>query len=270
MSPSKLSLHLSGYPDGIYERLAPAHLHCIKIFNQTSEMNVERLRSVLAPGALMVYRHYTVENYDTITADQFVDELIRAGLLGDGGKLARRGLIWEGINEPECHSPEDLQCLGDWYVRFGERMHALGEKTAAFSFSTGNPTKDLLGTLGVLAPGILANDYIALHEYLLNAFWYREIWNHLPVKKPVLFTEGGYDTAGDPFTSGYHAHNITDDQMMVMLADYDAELLKDDYVMAVLLYQVGDGNWPSFELQGMVPRIVAHVCDQGGGAPGAF
>ena len=167
--PSKLSIHIRDYPSNIWDAVGRMQPRVIKVFNHTSDMNIDTLKRVAHP--LVIFRQFTnLNDFQSHTADEFVAELTRDG--GALSKLAGRGILWEGINEPgigQDGSPADrarAEALNTWYLRFAELMHARGEKVAGFSWSTGNPTdKQLQWIIPLITPAAAAVDAHALHEY---------------------------------------------------------------------------------------------------------
>ncbi len=264
--PSKLSVHLSSYPTNTFDILARMQPSVVKVYNQSSEMNVDEIRR-LCPNTILVYRQYTNLDYHA-PADAFFAEL------GDTfNKLRGRGIVWEGINEPIVNTVDDAQALNAWYVRFAQLMRAQGELVAGFSWSTGNPTPDKLALIiPHLAAAAAACDVHAFHEYYSAAGqqndWtrYRNFERALPAasRKPVLITEAGYDDGGDPRTSGYRG-KLTNDEYLNLLRAYDALIQQDPYVLGATVYQWGDGAWPSFELAPLINTFADLVANAGGG-----
>jgi hypothetical protein len=122
--PSKLSIHISGYPEGIYDIVHRMQPRVLKVFDYSSEMNIDALRRAARP--LIVYRQYTDLTFDNSTADQFVKELERDAL----PKLKGRDLLWEGINEPGLGGEDtpghrrQAEQLNAWNLRFAELFRA--------------------------------------------------------------------------------------------------------------------------------------------------
>jgi hypothetical protein len=263
--PSKLSIHLNAYPNRVYDVIARMQPSAVKVFNQSSEMNIDAIRAH-SPNTIIIYRQYTNLDYHS-PADAFFAEI------GDTlNKLRGRGILWEGINEPVVNSPDDARALNAWYVRFAELMHAQGEMVAGFCWSTGNPVD-----FGAVVPHIVeaaaAADVHALHEYYSTwggeKDWcrYRAFEAALPThaRKPVVITEAGLDDNGDPHTGGYRGKKSYQEYIEI-LKRYDTLLLQDPYVLGATVYQWGDGSWPSFELAPMIDRLADYVASVGGGA----
>lgn len=263
--PSKLSIHLSGYPERAFDILERMRPSIVKVFNFPSEMNIDAIRA-RSPGTLVIYRQYTNLDYHA-PADLFFAEI--ADSLS---KLRGRGILWEGINEPIVNSVQDAQAINAWYLRFAELMHAEGEKVAGFCWSTGNPVR-----LDEVVPHIVeaaaAVDVHALHEYY--SLWgaehdwarYREFEAALPTyaQKPVVITEAGLDDNGDAYTGGYRTKKSAQEYLELLKA-YDALLMEDPYVLGATIYQWGDWNWPSFELDPVIDLLAEYVASVGGGA----
>jgi hypothetical protein len=259
--PSKLSFHLMGFDSRIFDYLTQMQPSLVKIFEFSSDANIDEIRR-RCPRTLIVYRPYTNLSFND-SADTFI-----AQISDTLNKLAGRGIIWEGLNEPILTSEADARAVSNWYVRFAERMHARGERVAAFSFSTGNPP---LQYIPLLLPAIVACDYIALHEYYHptngKVDWarYRAFRAQIPVtaRKPILLTECGLD---DGRNNGWRAY-LSADAYLQILKEYDAELMQDSDVLGCTIFQYGaGGTWQSFDLTTIGDRIAQYVADQGGGA----
>ena len=155
--PSKLSVHLSAYPNRVFDILQKMQPGVVKVFNQSSEMNIDEIRR-RCPNAIIVYRQYSNLDYRA-SADAFFAEI--SDTLN---KLRGRGILWEGINEPVVNSIDDARALNAWYVRFAQLMHAQGELVAGFSWSTGNPTPDKMNmVIPLILQAAAAVDAHAFH-----------------------------------------------------------------------------------------------------------
>ncbi len=261
--PSKLTFHIIGFDQRVYDYLQQMQPSLVKIYEFPSEANIDEIRR-RCPNTYIVYRQYTNLNF-TDSADAFVAELDDAL-----NKLSGRGIIWEGLNEPVLNSEQDARALCDWYVRFAELMHARGERVAAFSFSTGNPP---LEYVPLLVPAAVACDYLALHEYYSPSIGaadltrYRAFRARLPraARKPILITECGVD---DGRNNGWQSY-LSPDAYLALLADYDRQLLQDAYVIGATIFQYGGGApWQSFDVSMLGEQIARYVAEQGGGARG--
>jgi hypothetical protein len=271
--PSKLSIHISGYPEGIYDIVHRMQPRVLKVFDYSSEMNIDALKRAARP--LIVYRQYTDLSFDNSTADQFVKELERDAL----PKLKGRDLLWEGINEPGLGGEDtpghrrQAEQLNTWNLRFAELMHERGEKIAAYSWSTGNPTDaQLEWIMPYLIESAAAADAHAFHEYARSAGenplrdWgrYRAFEAALPpaARKPVVITEAGIDDGGP--LAGYR-EKLTEEQFIALMEQYDRVLSADDYVLGATIFQLGDPKWPSFEITAALEPLARAMERRGGG-----
>lgn len=262
--PSKLSIHLSAYPDHVFDIVGRMQPTIIKVFNYPSEINIDAIRA-RSPRTVVVYRQYTNLDYRS-PADAFFAEMQDAF-----NKLRGRGILWEGMNEPVINSVDDASALNAWIVRFSQLVHAAGELVAGFSWSTGNPPQ-MDTFLPILTPAAAAVDVHAFHEYFSTwggeRDWgrYRLFEAMLPpgARKPVVITEAGLDDNGDPQTGGYRGKKSLAEYLDI-LERYDDILLQDPYVLGATVFQWGDGNWPSFDLTPMVDTMANYVASTGGG-----
>ncbi len=277
--PSKLSIHIRDYPEGIFDAVGRMQPSIIKVFEHDSEINIDALRRAARP--LVIYRHFTDNNdFQSHSAADFVAELEQRGTLD---KLKGRSILWEGINEPgigEAGTEADrarARALNDWTVEFARLMHARGEKVAGFSWSTGNPTDNhLRWIIPLITEAAQVVDAHAFHEYAKprsptpQSDWgrYRLFERALPpeARKPVVITEAGIDDMGDANTSGWRAQGLTPRAYVDLLASYDTLLAPDDYVLGATVFTLKDPGWPSFEIDGEALTTLAdHVAAQGGG-----
>ena len=96
--------------------------------------------------------------------------------------------------------------------------------------------------------------YLALHEYgaermdtnfLDQAGRHRQVYSQYGLTIPLIITETGIDSNGDPNTGGWRAHtNATD--YFNQLKWYDAELQNDSYVKGAIIFSYGFYNWGAF------------------------
>ncbi len=262
--PSKLSVHLSGYPNKTFDILEKMQPSVVKVFNQNSEMNIDEIRRRCS--ALIIYREFVDVDYHQ-PADVFY-----AKMKPSLDKLRGRGIIFEGLNEPVTNSIDDSKMLNAWYVRYAQIMHAEGEKVAGFSWSTGNPTPAKWDSiLPYVVDAAAAVDVHAFHEYY-STFGGQRDWGHyrafekaLPAyaRKPVVITECGLDDTGQP--NGGYLGRISVSDYINILKQYDQVLLQDPYVLGATIFQWGDGSWPSFDLSPAIGPLSDYVVSVGQG-----
>jgi hypothetical protein len=263
--PSKLSIHLSSFPNQAFDILEKMKPSIVKVFNFPSDINIDEIRR-RCPHVVIVYREFVELDYH-VSADAFYFKIADSI-----AKLRGRGILWEGLNEPFVESIDDAKALNAWYVRFAQIMHAEGELVAGFSWSTGNPTPAKWDSIvPYVVEAAAAVDAHAFHEYYnsthLGQDWgrYRRFEQAMPTsaRKPVVITEAGYDDNGQP--NGGYLGKLTNDQYMQLLAQYDQILLQDPYVLGAAVYQWGDGHWPSFDLTSIVNQFSDYVVAAGKG-----
>jgi lysozyme len=262
---SKLSFHISradGFDDKIFGLLEQMQPSVVKVFEMNSEMNIDEIRR-RCPGTLIVYRQYTDLGLDS-TADAFVAEMDAQGTLA---KLGRRGVIFEGLNEPILKTLADAQKCNKWFARFAKILHDRGEKVGTFSFSTSNPPPALVPAL---AEAAAMADYHTLHEYKDPVYGggllgYRAFWAAMPAyaRRPIIITEGpGIDDGGN---NGWLKY-LTVEQYMALIAAYDAEALRNDYMLGATQFQYGPGApFGSFNVMSIGRQIADYVVRSGGG-----
>jgi hypothetical protein len=194
---------------------------------------------------------------------------------------------WESFNEvlPGTAPPEQKRMYDEFQVAFAEPIKQAGFEPVAMNFGTGNMLgEDFLNYF----PGTLETyTYLGFHEYDWPDMWrlhrenieqkgeegmwltlrYRRIMREVrPVygdQHKVLITECGMTQGvhpGRPDVGPWHeSHPISEDQYWQSLVWYNGELLKDDYVLAAMLFVAGAvWPWESFEhLGGVVDRLEA-------------
>lgn len=160
---------------------------------------------------------------------------------------------YDPLNEPVVGTPSQARWLNDWMIRALEIANEYGYKLALFSFSDGSPEYDLWQYLfGALRLGKQSGSILSLHEYgieynliernpdgsltentIHNSLRHRKIWELLPedCRIPILVSECGCG-------NGY-AVPLTGDAYLNDAIEYDKEIMKDSYVIAGCLFQLG-------------------------------
>lgn len=182
--------------------------------------------------------------------------------------------FWQGVNEPIVKSPEAMQRCAAFDAERARIMDGHGFKVVVGSFSVGNPH---LGYWNQFLPALeAARQYggaLSLHEYAWPTLdhgwpWYllrhRKVylgepshgWLGLPdhlKTLPLLITECGLDgliEQGDPPRGWQVLYGDDPDEYLRQLAWYDAELLKDPYVIGAAIYCLAppDIQWKSYDI----------------------
>ncbi len=278
---SKLSLHISDWlnPELTYEFIERTRPQLIKVFGDAGLDDAKiREAKTRSPASVFVGRMYFPEQGIERDEKTPVDTVFHYDPLADArnafnqmrGIIEKtRGLVnvWEGYNEIPIDTAHPLtererqkaRNYNLFTVEMARLMHEAGLQYAAYSFSTGNPVHVELWDL--LADGLRASDYLALHEYIApdEAFSefdfsmcnrYRQIYARVPenARKPILITECGADYLGQQGFKG----KISVPKYLSMLGQYDAELMKDAYVVgaSIYCYGINASQWKTYDIGG--------------------
>lgn len=278
---SKLSLHISDWlnPELTYDFIERARPAVIKVFGDAGLDDAKiREAKTRSPATVFVGRMYfpnqgierderapvdTVLHYDAIADARDAFNQMRGIIEKTRGLVT----IWEGYNEIPIDTEQPLterehqkaRNYNAFTVEMARQMHEAGLQYAAYSFSTGNPVH--LELWDLLEDGLRASDYLALHEYIApNEVWsefdfsmctrYRQAYARLPenARKPLLITECGADYLGQ---QGYKG-KISVPKYLSMMAQYDAVLMQDPYVVGATIYCYGINapQWKTYDIGG--------------------
>lgn len=293
---SKLSLHIMNWDpvertNAFLERAQPPLLKVMD--SGLNDSKIEDVKRNIAPGTLVIGRIYfehqqapTDENlttYDPVGAAQATFGAMQEQI----GKMGWLVDVWEGLNEIAVDEDGPVkpnhrrraQLLSEFNVQLANLMHGAGKKYAAYSFSTGNPNN--LSIWDDLLPGLMASDYLALHEYIFPTQdyqvpdigmcnRYRKIYARLPAaaRKPILITECGADLHGmTGAEGGGYKNKLSEPKYWQWLAAYDAELMKDPYVVGATIYTHGASDgWETYDISDSFTRLmtneIANLPDQ--------
>lgn len=249
------------------------------------------------PDGLVVFRKwvntaqkppYTLGQDPTTCANDFWSTVLAPTL--DALTPADRALIdyVEGPNEcentPCWGTVAGAQWFGNFWVRLADVIADHGYKPCAFSIPVGNPPGDeslVHQQLDAIVPGLRAckarSGAWSYHAYtnsysteIGTEIWfslrYRQFYSYFAqlypdlADMPLLLTEGGIDTGGDPHTSGWQAH-VDATTYESWLTWHDGQLQQDTYVLGVTLYQIGDGWWSSFDLEPIAGWMAGYLDD---------
>ncbi len=278
---SKFSLHISDWlnPELTYEFIERTRPAVVKVFGDAGldDMKIREAKT-RSPASVFVGRMYfphqgiekdetapvdTVFHYDPSADARSAFDPMR-GIIE---KMRDLVTVWEGYNEIPIDTQAPLtererqkaRNYNAFTVEMARLMHQAGLRYAAYSFSTGNPVHIELWDL--LLDGLRASDYLALHEYIApNETFsefnfgmcnrYRQIYARLPAdaRKPLLITECGADYNGE---QGYKG-KISVPKYLSMMGQYDAELMKDAYVVGatIFCYGINDPDWKTYDIGG--------------------
>ncbi len=182
--------------------------------------------------------------------------------------------FWQGVNEPIIQSPEAMARYAAFDAERARYMAGYGFRVAIGSFSVGNPELAYWRQyIPALEAALQYGGALALHEYAWPTLdheweWYllrhRKVyfgdpehgWEGLPdhlKTLPLLITECGLDgliEQGHPPRGWKVLYGDDPDKYLRQLAWYDAELVKDTYVMGAAIYCLAppDSQWRSYDI----------------------
>lgn len=215
----------------------------------------------ISPNTFILGRHYLDDgeqlyfDQPELRAQQFFERL-RA----DAERM--RGIYdaWMGYNETVIKDAPEARRLSRFYARWGDLMREQGLRSAAYSFSTGNPAAGFPDPNGngdepnlwqYLDEGLCHCDYLSLHEYsapnLHNlegylCLRYRRVYELLPAAaiKPLLLSECGIDggVLGSATAQRGWSFFTSEEGYLSELQWYDEELQKDDYVFGATIFSM--------------------------------
>ncbi len=246
-------------PHGI--RTTDAGLRWARKASIVKQIDSADLLRVAPDWAIRVYRKY-YQHQDVMAAR--------------GGAAVARDIIasLNGYNHPRLY----VEVFNEWRQRIDEIayhvdvlaeavpvLHAAGYKVAGFSFSTGNPEREVWQY--IKAHNYCGVDAIAIHEYwgeqgfsTWNALRYKRAHDWLGEGHPsFIVTECGRDAVeGGEGKPGWKAQGISAERYLAELLAYDAELQKDDYILGATVYATGTyDDFKDFSVDELVDRLPA-------------
>lgn len=167
------------------------------------------------------------------------------------------------INEPGRSDVEGLTWLCNFYLGAMQRADEVGVKLCIGEWSAGMPP---------IAPNFISlytpmlryaaqhGHILGLHEYSLNGpmigsplcLRYRSLYAALPAdaRPKLMISEAG---PGAGYNTGYTGQAYID-----VVAAYDAEVMKDPYVLGVALFKLGKGE---SDMAAVMPLLTQYVID---------
>lgn len=265
---SKIGLH--------FQQLPPWHKAVV------NESQVQWVKMIDPSGAYPYSRPVNVIGRLWIGGDDVEMGYVRQGAAGADEyfsmllpryKAAPWVTVWEGPNEPAPWWHE-LPALNAFSTRWAQHMRAAGLKVAVGGFSAGQPDWNHMVQM---RDALAIADYWHLHEYSQPTMQtdagalclrYRRFVQELRAAgvrvPPLLITETGIDGgAVTPERQGQAKPKkgwktfATREQYQAQLAWYDAELCKDDYVVAAVPFVSGPvGEWADFDVDESLARWI--------------
>jgi len=294
-SSSKLGIHLIANNTAGVTQICNAHPRVIKILDTHGQMmSAARNYKAGTPEGIVVLRVYTTRRY-SISDDPAVSANDFAGtvLLPAYSALspADRALIdyVEGPNEcdstPCWGSLTEARWYNDFWVTLAPMIADAGFRPCAFSIPVGNPpgsVSEMQQKLAAIVPALRVckqrGGAWSYHAYTPNwstdvgfQIWYslryRQFYSYFAqaypdlLDMPLILTECGFDSGGDPYNSGWQA-NGTAGQYQDWLAWWDGQIRQNSYVVGSTLFQIGSpGTWPSFDLEPIAGWMAGYLGD---------
>jgi murein DD-endopeptidase MepM/ murein hydrolase activator NlpD len=171
---------------------------------------------------------------------------------------------YDPLNEPVPQTVNEAEYLNRWMIKALEIAHSHGLKLALFSFAFGTPDYGIWQYLiQALQLGKQYGAILSLHEYsksgpMMEAvdkefvLRYRKVYTLLPdsAKLPLIISEASPDNG---YGMTFYGQAWVDD-----MATYDAELMKDSFVLSACGFQLG-GN--ESNLVDALPNLTQYIVD---------
>lgn len=250
----KLSFEVNAWTPGTLAAIIRAAPDYLKVLELNHDSLVAYKKAV--PHGKVLYRRYVkyqpldnpVANANTFADDVISDLKNYAGLVD----------IVEGYNE--CGLWADAVNFNLFTVQLANRMHAVHLEYCCGSFAEENPDMSLWH---VYLPGILASDYLGLHEYSAptmqdaqgtRCFHYRQVYTYLKTKVPnlkIMITECGIDGGViGKAASGFQQFG-GEAVYLPQVKWYTEGAAQDSYIVAIFLFCCGtsDPQWNGFDVK---------------------
>jgi hypothetical protein len=286
-STSKLSVHLDTHYTAGARRIVAAGPQVLKILDLNGEMlaAVHDYKTAYPDGiiVLRIYTqaHYRLQDDPAGAAQDFWDRVLwppLARLSVDDQQLID---FLEGPNEgdstPTWGSVPSATWFGQFWAALAPLMQAHGFRPCVGSIPVGNPpgsVQEMESQLEAFTPALYAAQAAgggwSYHAYSLEystdegieswySLRYRRFYDFLNrnhpdlASLPMILSEGG--AGRDGWRSDGDAARFED-----WLTWFDGEISRDDYVVGVTLFEIGDPQgWPSFDLEPITDWLAAYL-----------
>jgi hypothetical protein len=217
-----------------------------------------------SPTTKLVYRtqQYGADNGAMYQGDAIAAGRARVDQCIDNWRLNPAD-FYSADNEPGRSDAVGLQWLCDYNIGQMQRADELGVKLGIVAWSTGMPplTPELIALyLHMLRYAMAHGHILLLHEYSLNGpmignplcLRYRQLYAALPAdaRPQLVISEAGPDAG---YGMGYTGQAYID-----VVAAYDVETWKDEYLIGVALYALKHGE---SNMADVIPLLTDYVVD---------
>jgi len=187
---------------------------------------------------------------------------------------------WQATNEPFVGERTFRLMFSEFMLRWSELMHGDGHVTGGGALSIGWPDKKVAHVVELL-PGILAGEYLILHEYsaptmqdrvgdhCLRYRWLYDTMRNIvrpgQVLPRLMIGEVGIDGGVAPIhrdKTGWKTYcHGSFERYLPQLAWYDGEIAKDPYVEAAFIFLFGGLDaWRDFDIdEGNARKLAKHM-----------
>lgn len=207
------------------------------------------------PTLFTVFRYPLDDAEKETVGPQQLAEMILAKI----EEVGFRPTAIEYKNEWRCYFTDDAPRHLREQREFSEIMHRQGFATVAGEWPFGCPNQS--DVLFWQAEGWGDCDYLGKHEYSNKIAGPHDLWHMLRHRlvhawtngnhPPIIITEAGIDDL-DGLGNGWIRQGMSAEEYLQFLTDYNAELMKDDYVLfAVVFTSGGWGGMEGFETDGI-------------------
>lgn len=288
---SKLGIHLLCRLTGGARRVIRAHCPVIKLLDGDADMrSALRLYRQYHPQGCVVFRAYTpnvpVDSSPEVCAKRYWSEVITPQLAKLSQNEQQMLSYVEGPNEGEtpCWSNlQDTEWFNSFWLHLSPLMAQNGYRPCIGSIPVGNPPgspQEVEDKLCAFRPALRQAKAMggswSYHAYSVKfstdpgvEYWYslryRQFYAIFKrrardlINMPLILSEGGIDDDGQHSAKpGWQRGSA--EQYKQWLQWFDAEMLRDDYVLGCSLFQIGcPENWSSFELEPIADWLSGHL-----------
>ena len=169
-------------------------------------------------------------------------------------------------NTPEWQGEEKMKWNGLFWLRLTELNQSLGLKTCIGSIPVGNSAGEdfsyiieELRQMKNMGAALCYHSYTFhystdINEEIYLSLRYRQYYSYFSqnapdlLSMPLIISEGGVAENGDPYAGYLKSNKI--EEYKSWLTWFDQEIRKDNYVIGVTLFQIGnDSDWGYFNLE---------------------
>jgi len=300
VSDSKLGIHLIGRYSEEAKKIILAGPRIVKVLDPQASSDMRKAMrdyKTSYPEGIVVMRvwentpglRYSLGDDPAASADDFWGKVLEPAVKALSSEERKMIDYLEGPNEgettPTWDNPETARWFGRFWERLARNISEAGFRPCMGSIAVGNPPgtlEEIQAKLEAFLPALRAAKRYkgawSYHAYSLEyssdpeiekwySLRYRLFYDFLREKHPdladlpMILSEGGIDKAGNPKTDGWQARGDKR-KYEEWLEWFDKELSKDEYILGVTLFQIGDPEgWASFDLEPIASWLADYLRD---------